>query len=93
MLSVIYEENKEQITVNYTDNGKGLNDEQKLKIFDPFFTSRRNQGGSGLGMHIVHNLITELLQGTIKIEEDAPRGIHFYIVLPYQINVKHGVIK
>ena len=44
------------LTLTYDDDGKGLNELSKEKIFDPFYTTNRSQGGSGLGMNIVYNL-------------------------------------
>lgn len=73
---------KNQLTLTYTDNGCGMNEEQKMKIFDPFYTTRRNQGGSGLGMNIVHNLITQRLNGTIELKTAINQGVKFKIIIP-----------
>jgi signal transduction histidine kinase len=75
-------EKSNQLTLIYTDNGCGLNEEQRTKIFDPFYTTRRNQGGSGLGMNIVHNLITQRLNGTIELTTTIGQGVTFKITLP-----------
>lgn len=52
------------------------------RIFEPFFTTRLGQGGSGLGLHIVHNLVTRVLGGTIEIHEVAGGGADFVLQLP-----------
>jgi response regulator RpfG family c-di-GMP phosphodiesterase/signal transduction histidine kinase len=65
------------LTLIYEDNGKGLNDEQKAKIFEPFFTTNRSNGGSGLGMNIVYNIITNKLGGTIDVESSEGNGVKF----------------
>ena len=44
-------------------------------MFDPFFTTRRGQGGSGLGMHIVYNLVTQSLGGRIRVDSVPGQGI------------------
>jgi signal transduction histidine kinase len=66
----------------YEDNGKGLDEKQKAKIYDPFFTTNRANGGSGLGMNIVYNLVTAKLSGKIKIESEIGHGVRFLIDIP-----------
>ena len=68
---------EEKFCIVYEDDGKGLNKEQKEKIFEPFFTTKRGSGGSGLGMHIVYNLVTSKLGGKIKVESEEGKGIRF----------------
>ncbi len=71
-----------KLLFNYKDNGKGMNAEDLKKIFDPFFTSKRGQGGSGLGMHIVYNLATQSLNGQIECSSSPGNGIGFLITIP-----------
>jgi signal transduction histidine kinase len=52
------------------------------RIYEPFFTTARARGGSGLGMHIVHNLVTDLLRGTIAAQSEPGRGTSFLIRFP-----------
>lgn len=66
----------------YQDNGQGMTEEQRKKVFDPFFTTRRAQGGVGLGMHIVYNLVTQTLGGTIECHSTPEQGTTFLITLP-----------
>lgn len=66
----------------YSDNGKGVTADQKKKIFDPFYTTRRNQGGTGLGMHIVYNLVSQTLDGSIDCQSAPGEGIEFHITIP-----------
>jgi len=66
----------------YTDNGKGINKENLKKIFNPFFTTKRKEGGSGLGLNIIYNLITQKLNGTIKCKSKMGQGVEFNIVIP-----------
>lgn len=69
------------LQILYTDSGKGVPEDVRAKIFNPFFTTRRGQGGSGLGMHIVSNLIHNAFFGSISCL-DSESGASFLIRLP-----------
>lgn len=69
------------IVIDYRDNGCGLDLNHVGHIFDPFFTTKRGSGGSGLGMHIVYNLVTQKLGGNIEVDSQEDDGIHFLITL------------
>lgn len=71
--------------ISYQDNGVGVSDEIKEKIFDPFVTTKRGEGGSGLGMHLVYNLVTQALGGSISIDSETYQGIEFNIIFPAQV--------
>jgi signal transduction histidine kinase len=66
----------------YRDNGKGIPQDIRKRIFDPFVTTKRGQGGSGLGMHLVYNLVTQALNGSISITSEEGEGVEFVIVFP-----------
>ncbi|MFD2611238.1 sensor histidine kinase [Paenibacillus gansuensis] len=68
--------------LHYSDDGKGMTPEVLAQIFDPFFTTNRSSGGTGLGMHIVYNLVTQSLGGTISCESHAGKGTDFTIQIP-----------
>jgi len=68
------------IIIDYKDNGIGLNQQWLRDVFEPFATSKRGQGCSGLGMHICYNIITQRLQGTIDCIASI-EGAHFRIQL------------
>jgi signal transduction histidine kinase/ligand-binding sensor domain-containing protein len=70
--------------LNYTDDGAGMNEEMLKTVFDPFVTSKRNQGGCGLGMHIVYNLVTQLLKGEIKCFSEHGGGIVVKLKVPIE---------
>jgi len=75
-------ETNEHIQITYADNGVGIKEELKDNIFDQYFTTKRNNGGTGLGLHIVKKIVEEKLNGTIKIDENNNIGIKFIIVIP-----------
>lgn len=70
------------VNIDYSDNGKGLNKEMLEKHFDAFFTTRRGKGGSGLGTHIMYNLVTQTLGGKIEAESDPGKGLSYHITFP-----------
>jgi len=68
--------------LTYRDTGKGMSAENRERVFDPFFTTRRGDGGSGLGLHIVHNVITQVLKGRITLSTEPGQGVEFAVTLP-----------
>jgi len=58
-----------RLVLRYSDNGQEIPNEAIDKIFEPFFTTNRQGGGSGLGLHIVYNLVTHKLNGTLFTEK------------------------
>ncbi|GAK58452.1 integral membrane sensor signal transduction histidine kinase [Candidatus Vecturithrix granuli] len=76
------QKNTDMVQIVYHDNGKGMTEEERLHIFEPFYTTKRTQGGMGLGLHIVFNLVTQLLQGQIRCESEFGNGTTFTIQLP-----------
>lgn len=77
-------EDVNNIIINYQDNGCGVKELDYEKIFEPFYTSNRNKNSLGLGLNIINNLISNSLQGTIKLV-DSPIGVRYKITLPKQI--------
>ena len=78
-IDIVVTKTKTQIT--YTDNGLGVENSIRAKIFDPFVTSKRGQGASGLGMHLVYNLVTQALAGEIVLDTEYQQGARFIITL------------
>lgn len=77
---------EDKIIVDYQDNGIGIKDSVAGQVFTPFYTTNRNKGGTGLGLSIVYNLVTQKLQGDIRIvEQNASVGAHFQIRLPLSL--------
>jgi signal transduction histidine kinase len=72
----------DRLIIEYGDDGCGIPPEHLGKIFEPFFTTARAQGGTGLGLHIVYNLVTQKLQGTIHVHSEVGVGTRFVLSLP-----------
>lgn len=72
------------IIISYADNGKGISANNLPKIFDPFFTTSRGRGNSGLGLHIVFNVITQKLNGDITCHSEVGQGATFTFMLPQE---------
>lgn len=68
----------------YADDGRGIAPAELKRIFEPFYTTRRSEGGTGLGLHIVYNLVTQTLGGSIRCESTPGEGVRFTIDIPLQ---------
>lgn len=69
------------VVITYADNGRGMTESVRHQAFQPFFTTARGGGGTGLGLHIVHTLVTDVLRGTIELRSEEGRGVRFEIEL------------
>ena len=76
---------EDKIYLIYSDDGCGIPKKNQPKIFDPFFTTARDQGGSGLGLHVVHNVVTQTLQGSIELLSQENQGTTFTLKLPITV--------
>lgn len=76
------EKQHDMVELVVEDDGVGIPDEHKNRIFDPFFTTKLGAGGSGLGMHIVHNIVTGILGGKIRVWSQVGKGTRFVLTLP-----------
>jgi C4-dicarboxylate-specific signal transduction histidine kinase len=83
-ITIEAEQQGNKVVILYSDDGIGLNKESQVKIFEPFYTTKRGYGGTGLGMHLVYNLVSQTLQGTIKLQQ-ASQGCAFMITIPKTI--------
>jgi signal transduction histidine kinase len=70
---------KDNIVIEVTDTGRGIDEKDMEHIFDPYFTTRPE--GTGLGLAMVHRAV-EALAGDISVESEHGRGTSFFIVLP-----------
>jgi signal transduction histidine kinase len=81
-ISIKARQNGGQVEIEYADNGCGMNSETAAHAFDPFFTTRLGNGGSGLGLYIVFNLVTAVLGGEVRMESKPGSGTTFRLRLP-----------
>ncbi|MFZ4285954.1 PAS domain-containing sensor histidine kinase [Variovorax sp. HJSM1_2] len=82
-VSVVAQSGPDQpVRLTVADAGRGITAENLGRIFDPFFTTRLGQGGSGLGLNIVHNIVTGPLGGSIEVDSLPGRGTRFILTLP-----------
>jgi hemerythrin-like metal-binding protein len=73
----------DEVVLNFVDNGAGIETQHLAKIFEPFFTTNRQRGGSGLGLYIAYNLVTQSLGGSIACQSEKGQGTAFCIRFPY----------
>lgn len=71
-----------EVEIRFADDGVGIPTENLPKVFEPFFTTRRGSGGSGLGLHIVFNLVTQSLGGRISVDSVPGDGTTFTLRIP-----------
>lgn len=72
----------DNIHIEFCDDGVGMSEDVLGKLFDPFFTTRRNDGGTGLGMSIVYNLVRQKLHGDIHVTSKPEKGTCFTLEMP-----------
>lgn len=70
------------LRVEFRDDGNGIAEQNMKRIFDPYFTTKTNQGGSGLGLSISYNIVTSLLHGDISVKSVFGKGATFTLNLP-----------
>ena len=75
----------EFIYLTYEDDGVGVPEDILPKIFDPFYTTKRNEGGTGLGLNIIYNLVTQRLNGSVTCTSTVNEGIKFAIKIPIEL--------
>ena len=75
-------EQDNNLVINYSDDGRGLDEGTLKRHFDAFFTTRRGKGGSGLGTHIMYNLVTQTLGGDIEAFSKPGEGLKYIITIP-----------
>jgi signal transduction histidine kinase len=73
---------EDNVEIIFSDDGCGMSPEIRRQAFDPFFTTRRDAGRAGLGLHIVHSLVTNSLGGRIVLETSPEEGTRIQIILP-----------
>ena len=81
-ISITAERSGKGVKLIFSDNGVGMSNEQVLKVFEPFYTTARSAGNTGLGMHLVYNLVTRALNGTIECQSSPGEGTSYEIWFP-----------
>jgi signal transduction histidine kinase len=76
------------VTLEYSDDGAGMDQDTLAKLFDPFFTTRRGSGGSGLGAHILYNLVTGALGGSVRVDSAPDKGLRYTLKFPRSLRVE-----
>jgi signal transduction histidine kinase len=84
-ISIETQKHEDKVSIIFSDDGKGLDMSVAEKIFEPFITTKRNEGGTGLGLNITYNLVTQQLGGTIRIDSEHKKGTSFIIELPCEL--------
>jgi len=72
----------ESVLIEYKDNGCGMDSETLDHIFEPFFSTKKNQGGNGIGLSHSFNLVSKILEGTIECTSTLNQGVLFSIIIP-----------
>jgi len=75
-------DDEDMVAFEYGDDGAGMDAETLSKLFDPFFTTKRGSGGSGLGGHILYNLVTGALGGSLRVESSPGKGLQYFLRFP-----------
>ena len=78
----ICSDSHDDVELFVSDDGIGMSEDTQRRALDPFFTTRRNEGGTGLGLHIIFNLVTQQLGGRLAFESRLGWGTRFRITIP-----------
>jgi PAS domain S-box-containing protein len=73
---------KDNVEIVFSDDGRGMSQDVRRHAFDPFFTTRRDQGSTGLGLHIVHSIVTNYLGGRLNLKSEPGAGTTIQLILP-----------
>lgn len=87
-ITVNIEQDDNNLIIKYEDNGNGIRDDIKERVYEPFVTTKRNTGGTGLGLNIVYNLVHQKLKGTLEMQSQKNLGTKFIIVIPKENSFK-----
>jgi signal transduction histidine kinase len=74
------------VIFSYQDNGCGISADNLELIFEPFYTTKRGQGSTGLGLHILYNCVSQSLKGTVECTSEVGKGTTFTIAFPCKSN-------
>ena len=80
-ISIKIELQEDSVIINYRDDGHGMNEVIRNRVFERFYTTAREDGGSGVGMHNAYQLITQQMHGSIECQSEPEKGVHFQLKL------------
>ncbi len=83
-IRVVITQGEGRLRILFSDDGKGIAPEHLDKIFEPFYTTQRGRGGTGLGLHILYNIVTQKLEGTVRCESLLGQGTTFTLDVPLE---------
>jgi len=81
---------EDSVEILFSDDGCGMSADVRRQAFDPFYTTRRHLGSTGLGLHILHNIVTNHLGGRLNLDSSPGVGTKFQIILPRVAPVQHA---
>jgi signal transduction histidine kinase len=84
-ITIQAEADGDDVVFTYGDDGAGMDADTLAKLFDPFFTTKRGSGGSGLGGHILYNLATSVLGGSLRVESSPGAGLRYHLRFPRKV--------
>lgn len=93
IIKLVVEEVENRINLIYYDNGKGIDPIHLPHVFEPFYTTSRAKGGSGLGLNIVYNLVNQTLKGNIHVTSILAQETKFIVDFPREINLEKELMK
>ncbi len=76
---------KFMLHLSFEDNGKGIASDHLSQVFDPFFTTRRGRGGTGLGLSVAYNLVKQALRGELTVSSTLGQGTRFVLTIPMKV--------
>jgi signal transduction histidine kinase len=92
-ITIRVQQEQETVRLEFSDDGCGMDQATVARIFEPFFTRNREGGGTGLGLHIVYNLVTGKLQGRIQCDSRPGAGTRFILTLPITVGTDNNSSK
>jgi len=66
----------------YEDDGLGIAEEHLEHVFKPFYTTKKNRGSTGLGMHVIYNTVVQVLRGRLELDSSIGKGVELRIIIP-----------
>lgn len=89
VIKTYLDDKKEHIHVEFTDDGHGIKEEDQMRLFEPFFSTKEVGKGTGLGLAISYSIVQKH-QGTIKVVSQEGKGSTFTVILPIKRNFENG---